>query len=799
MNDRVVKILEYEKIIAKLVECAVSQMAKEELSKLKPYFNIDIINIKQNETKQALNMIIKNSSIPLGGLKNIKSAIKKAEINAILSIKELLEIADTIYVFDKLKKYYNQRIDDGLDYSSISYLFENIIKIPKLGEEINRCIISTEEISDSASRELMSIRKNIMVNQNRIKEKLNSILSSNTYRNMLQETVVTMRDSRYCVPVKSEYKSKFKGIVHDSSSTGSTFFIEPMQIVEINNKIRELKIKESKEIEKVLKGLSEKVLENVNELKSNFELVVNIDVIFARAKLARIMDASMPIYNDNLYINLKNARHPLINKDEVVPINIYLGNKFTTLIITGPNTGGKTVTLKTVGLLSMMGQSGLFIPAFDKSELCVFDNFFADIGDEQSIEQSLSTFSSHMKNIEYIIKNVTASSLVLFDELGAGTDPIEGAALAIAILKKIKTYNTRCIATTHYSELKNYALTGEGVENASCEFDVSTLRPTYNLLIGVPGKSNAFEISKKLGIQEDIIEDARRLINNSDIKVEDLIVKLEQEKIEARKEKELANKYRFEAEKLKEKFLNKKEKIVDNKAEIIKKAKLEANDILKRAKNEADDLIRALNKEAKEAKKSLEDKTLESIRTKINDALKVSTEVLDNKKVSKRNIKINKDDISIGDSVFITTLNQNGIVDSKPNSKNDMYVMIGMMRVKVNISNIILLDEDESKKKLQKKFEKRNTSSIRKQKAQEIVLEINLLGKYVQDALLEVDKFLDDSVLSNADKVRIVHGKGTGKLRSAIHQYLKTDKRVSEYRLGVYGEGEDGVTIVELR
>ncbi|HCC07159.1 MAG TPA: endonuclease MutS2 [Clostridiales bacterium] len=798
MNKRALKTLEYNKIIDKLVEYAVSPMAKEQLSILAPYDEMEVVKTKQRETTDAVFMLVKKSSIPLGVMKDIRLHIKRMEMGSSLNIRELLEVADTLDVCSRLSKYYNSDKRNE-EYPSISSLFEDLVEFKQVVNEINRCIKSEEEIDDNASTELSSVRKQISAAQNKVKEKLSSIIQSSSYKTMLQDAIITMRENRYCVPIKQEFRHQFKGIVHDQSSTGATLFIEPLVVVELNNKIRDLEIKEKEEIDKILKTLTDLVAENIDIVRTNLELLTEIDVIFARAKLSRDMKGSEPIYNDRSFLNLKMARHPLIKTEDVVPVDIYLGKDFVTLIITGPNTGGKTVTLKTVGLFALMGQSGLHIPAFDNSELCMFDEIFADIGDEQSIEQSLSTFSSHMKNIVSILENVTSKSLALFDELGAGTDPVEGAALAMAILKKLHERKIRTIATTHYSELKVYALRAEGVENASCEFDVATLRPTYKILIGVPGKSNAFLISKKLGLKDDVINSAQELISQENIKMEEVITKLEIDKKEAEAEKKLAEDLRKEIEKIKIEIESQKDKLDSQKEKIIREAKEEAHKVYSRAKVEADEMMKELNEAAREAKKVLDQKDIQEIRQKISSNIKnIQTEMtkdfLDNKKVNPNP----PTHLKLGETVFVSTFDQNGTVATLPDNKGELFIQIGIMKVKVSIQSVFLV-KDKNRENITKKFEKGNASTIRMEKVQSLMPEINLIGKYVDEALCELDKFIDNMGLSNVEKIRVVHGKGTGALRRGVQDYLKDDARVESYRQGAYGEGDLGVTIVELK
>ncbi|WP_304943369.1 endonuclease MutS2 [Vallitalea guaymasensis] len=794
MNTKVLKTLEYNKIIEQLISKTSSRMGKELSSSLVPYCDINTIRSKQKETSEAATMILRRGSLALGGLKDIRSSIKRLAIGGDLSQVELLNIGEVLRVSRHVKSYAKSAKDSNTanNLDTIYGLFDAIEVLNPLYKEITRCIISEEEISDDASHELYNIRRQMKVSNGKIKEHLNKIITSSTYKNMLQDPIITLRNDRYCVPVKQEYRGSFKGMIHDQSASGSTLFIEPMSVVELNNKIKELFTKEKQEIEKILAILSSMCFEHKEELAGNMKILTEIDFIFAKGELSISLGGTEPIFNNDKYINIKKGRHPLLDKKTVVPIDIHLGREFTTLMITGPNTGGKTVTLKTVGLLTLMGQAGLHIPAFDKSELAIFDDLFADIGDEQSIEQSLSTFSSHMTNIIDILQNATDNSLVLFDELGAGTDPTEGAALAMAILENLHKKQVLTIATTHYSELKVYALSTKGVENACCEFDVKTLRPTYKLLIGIPGKSNAFAISKRLGLTDNIIEDAKELLEHKEIRFEDLITELEISKKTTIMEKEKALKYSKEAEELKNKVTMQREKIQKQKDKILTEAREEAYKILNNAKDDADNIIKSMNKLRTNSDNS---KEMEMQRSKLRSSISsleknLSTGI----KTKKANTKSPKD-VKAGDTVFVSTFNQKGTVLEPPNAKGDVQVQLGIMKTKVNIKNLSYVKSAEVNYTNKAPKNKNNISS----KSMSISTEYDVRGRSVEEALGELDKFLDDAYLSHLPQITIIHGKGTGTLRAAIHTFLRKVKYVKSFRIGNYGEGESGVTIVEFK
>lgn len=705
-----------------------------------------------------------------------------------LNFEELLNVADFLTACKRAKEF--SKIENKNDiYPVLKPKFDTIQELLEVDKEITRCIISDTQMSDFASKELNIIRNGIKKTQDSIRTELNKIIQSTAYKNMLQDAVITMRGDRHCIPVKSEYKNSFSGIVHDQSATGATFFIEPKSVVSLNNKIKELQLEENKEINRVLKNLSEMVNENKDILHSNLSILIDIDFIFAKGEYSISINGVEPIFNEKKYINIKKARHPLLDKESVVPTDIYLGKDFSTLLITGPNTGGKTVILKTIGLFTVMGQAGLHIPAYDKSELSVFERIYSDIGDEQSIEQSLSTFSSHMTNIVWILKELTENSLVILDELGAGTDPTEGASLAIAIIKYLHSKNIITAITTHYSELKVFAITTEGISNASCEFDIKTLRPTYRLLIGVPGKSNAFAISKRIGLPENIIEEAKNFISKEELKFEDVITDLEINKKSLIIEKENAQKYRQEAEMLKKDVENQKRKIKEQKEKILFKATEEAKRIIAQAKIDSDNAVREIQRLAREKAKQ---ETINEERQKIKDKLLEIDDKLDG--FNSQKVKhIPPKSVKKGDRVYVHSLNQKGIVMSNPTSKGIFMVKAGIMNVKVSLKDVSMDTSSYDEKQMPKRH------SFKNKKSMAISYEVDLRGLYVDEAIEKVDKFIDDAFLAGMEKISIIHGKGTGALRAGIHTYLRRNTRVSKYRLGEFGEGDAGVTIAELK
>ena len=790
MNQKVLKTLEYHKIIEKLTEYAASEPGKRLCRELEPSSDFEEIVQAQAETADAVARVRQKGSVSFAGISDIGGSLKRLEIGSSLSIHELLAVSSLLTCAARAKNY-GRRQESELPDDSLDEMFRSLEPLTNVNNEITRCIISEEEVADDASPGLRHVRRQMKITGDRVHTQLNAILNSS--RTMLQDPVITMRDGRYCLPVKAEYKSSFQGMVHDQSATGSTLFIEPMAIIKLNNELRELEIREQKEIEMVLAALSMELVPYVETILINLKLLTKLDFIFARAALARHYNCSMPKFNKNGYIHIKDGRHPLLDPKKVVPINVYLGKDFDLLIVTGPNTGGKTVSLKTVGLFTLMGQSGLQIPAFDGSELAVFDEVFADIGDEQSIEQSLSTFSAHR-----ILEKADSHSLCLFDELGAGTDPTEGAALAIAVLSFLHNMKCRTMATTHYSELKVYALTTPGVENACCEFDVETLRPTYRLLIGIPGKSNAFAISQKLGLPDFIIQDAKSRLEEGDEAFEDLLASLEESRVTIEKEREEIASYKSEISRLKSRLEQKEERFDERKDKLIRNANEEAQRILREAKETADQTIRQINKLAQSSGVG---KELEAERTKLREKLdKVDKNLsLKNEKGPKKTISPKK--LKIGDGVKVLTMNLNGTVSSLPNAKGDLYVQMGILRSLVNIKDLELLNEPAISGPGMDLMKKNNTGSgkIKMSKSFSVSPEVNLIGMTVDEAIPVLDKYLDDAYLAHLPKVRVVHGRGTGALKAGVHKHLKKLKSVKEFRLGDFGEGDTGVTIVTFK
>ena len=796
MNEKSLRILEYNKIIEMLSSKAHSKAGKLLCDGLKPIDNLNEVISSLQNTDDALKRLIKNGNISFAGNKDIRQSLLRLKKGSSLNALELLLICDLLEASSRVKSYLKKEHPDDEDDSLDKY-YAMLEPLTKHSLEIRRCIISEDEIADDASSELKAIRRHIKGTNDKIHSELTRMVNT-TYRTYLQDAVITMRDGRYCIPVKAEYKSNVPGMVHDQSGSQSTFFIEPAAIVNLNNELKQLTIDEEREIQVILAKLSSDLSDHLDEIMTDSEVLTILDFIFAKANLALDMNATRPLYNVFGHVNLKKARHPLLDKNKVVPIDIKLGYDFDLLIITGPNTGGKTVALKTIGLLSLMGQAGLFIPAKDASELSIFDNIYADIGDEQSIEQSLSTFSSHMKNIVEILHEADEKSLCLFDELGAGTDPIEGAALAISVLSDLHARKVRSVATTHYSELKVYALQEEGVENACCEFDVDTLRPTYRLLIGIAGKSNAFAISSKLGLPSYIIDDAKSRISKKDESFEDVLTELENNRVIIENEKAEIEKLKREIELLKKDYENRQKKLLESKDKIIREATEEAREILQDAKNTADIAIRDLMK--KENRGDI--RSMERNRTKLREKIdNTNSKVSINSSTVKR--KKNKpSDFKLGEDVRIISLNMEGTINSLPDSKGNLYVLCGIMRMQAKMDDIEFIDKPDIIVK-DMKFKSGDLSKKSHQKslskASSISMEINLLGKMVDEAIAELDKYLDDAYLSHLSSVRIVHGKGTGALRNAVHNYLKNVSYVSSYRLAEYGEGDAGVTIVEFK
>ncbi len=791
MNEKALRTLEYDKIIARLTDLASSSLGKELCKKLHPSNDLATIQTNQTQTSAALSRIYARGSLSFYGIHDIRGSLMRLDVGASLGIEELLRISSLLDATLRVKAY--SRADDKEELiDCLKELFDSLEPLSTLNNELKRCIISEDEIADDASPQLRSIRRSIKLTNDKVHEQLNSIVNSTSGKTMLQDNLITMRNNRYCLPVRAEYRSKFPGMVHDQSSTGSTIFIEPMAVVRLNNELKELSMKEQEEIERIIADLSSQSAEHLEELTVNLNCLKELDFIFAKAQLSKEMKASEPIFNTRGYINIKKGRHPLIDPKQVVPIDLYLGDTFHLLIITGPNTGGKTVSLKTVGLFTLMGQAGLHVPAFDRSELSVFDEVYADIGDEQSIEQSLSTFSSHMTNTISILDKATPNSLVLFDELGAGTDPTEGAALAMSILSYLHQRGIRTMATTHYSELKVFALTTDGIENACCEFSVETLRPTYRLLIGIPGKSNAFAISSKLGLSDEIIEDAKKRIDVQDKNFEDLLTDLESSRITIEREQEEITRYKEEVEQLKLKLEQKSERMEKTRERILREANEEARKVLQDAKDYADETIKKYNKWSTQASLG---KEMEQERNYLRDRLK-NHETKLTLKGEKQKKQYNSSDFKLGDSVLVLSLNLKGTVSSLPNAKGDLFVQMGILRSQVNISDLELLDEEEI---TGPNLTRTGSGKIKMQKTANIRPEINLIGKTVDEALSLLDKYLDDAYLSHLPQVTIIHGRGTGALRNAVHNFLKKASYVKSYRLGAFGEGEQGVTIVEFK
>ena len=835
MNQKALKTLEYTKIITQLESHAASPLGKSLCRELSPSSDLEEIRTRQAQTTDAVNRVRLKGSVSFSGLREIGGSLKRLEIGSSLSIPELLSISSVLTVASRAKAYGRRDTEETPVFTprfpgqkppkqaemaeyvpdSLDPLFQSIEPLTPLNNEIKRCILSEDEIADEASPGLSRVRRSIKAAADRIHTQLNSIL--NSHRTYLQDAVITMRDGRYCLPVKAEYKNQVSGMIHDQSATGSTLFIEPMAIVKLNNEIRELEIQEQKEIEAVLASLSNEAAPHIEELRLNMELLAQLDFIFAKAALSRQYRCSAPVFNDKGRIHIKDGRHPLLDPQKVVPINIWLGKDFDLLIVTGPNTGGKTVSLKTVGLFTLMGQAGLHIPAWEGSELAVFDEVFADIGDEQSIEQSLSTFSAHMTNIVSILQQADSRSLCLFDELGAGTDPTEGAALAIAVLSFLHNMKCRTMATTHYSELKVFALTTPGVENACCEFSVETLQPTYRLLIGIPGKSNAFAISKKLGLPDFIIEDAKSHLEAKDESFEDLLASLETSRVTIEKEQEEIRSYKEEIAQLKSRLTQKEERLDERKDKLIRNASEEAQRILREAKETADQTIREINRLASESGVG---KELEAQRAKLREQIKKTDDKLA-VKAKGPSQPISPKKLKIGDGVKVLSMNLKGTVSTLPDAKGDLFVQMGILRSRVNIRDLELIREDDisatlgdgssrtyggtaAGSKAKKTFSQAKgngsgSGQIRMSKSFSVGTEVNLIGMTTDEAVPAMEKYLDDAYLAHMPSVRVVHGRGTGALKNACHKRLRQLKYVKDFRLGEFGEGGTGVTIVTFK
>ena len=789
MNEKALRILEYNKIIEKLVDCATSPMGKALCEKLEPSADLGDICQNQMETSDALSRVYAKGSLSFSGLRDIRGSLLRLKVGSSLSATELMHVASLLEAALRAKSY-GRRENDDMNADSLDGFFNAIEPLSPVCREIRRCILSEEEIADDASPGLKHVRRSIKLTNERIHSQLNAMVNSSAVSNKLQDNLITMRNGRYCLPVKAEYRSQIQGMIHDQSSSGSTLFIEPMAVVKLNNDLRELAAKEKEEIEKILADLSNQCAEFQEELSTNITVMSHLDFVFAKANLSRNYNGTEPVFNENGYINIRKGRHPLLDRKKVVPIDISIGRDYRLLLVTGPNTGGKTVSLKTVGLLTLMGQSGLHIPAFDHSELAVYEDVFADIGDEQSIEQSLSTFSSHMTNIVSIIEKSSYRCLVLLDELCAGTDPTEGAALAMAILKNFLKRDVTTMATTHYSELKVFALSTEGACNACCEFDVNTLSPTYRLLIGIPGKSNAFAISSKLGLPNYMIDEAKKFIDANDQSFEDLIADLETSRSTIEKERLEIEQYKSEVSQLKEKLETKQDNLARQKERVLREANEQARKILQDAKDYADQTIRDMNKLA--AGKMANMKELEHKRSAVRDKLSKTDERLTLKKDKAK--KNRPEDLHPGDSVRVLSLNLKGNICGKPDSKGRIAVQMGILKSMVHVSDLELLDEEVIKAPTLKKT---GAGKIKMSKSATISTSLNIIGKTVDEAMPELDKYLDD--LAHLNQVTIIHGRGTGKLRTAVHNKLKKSRYVKSYRLGTFGEGETGVTVVDFK
>lgn len=793
MNTKVLTTLEYTKIIDLLTEKADSEPGKKLCRDLVPSTDLSAIRTAQRETKDALARLFRIGSTSFGSNRDLGFSIRSLEIGSSLSMSELLKLASFLDNVSRIKTYGKKEREDLLNDSLDAY-FEGLTPMTQLANEINRCILSEEEMADDASPKLKSIRRSKLSTNEKIHSQLTSMVNG-AYRTFLQDAVITMRDNRYCIPVKAEYKSQVSGMVHDQSSTGSTFFIEPAAVVNLNNQLKELDLQEQEEIEVILGDLSSQAAVHTSELAADQKIMTTLDFIFAKAKLAMEQNATEPIFNTEHYIQIRKGRHPLLDKKKAVPIDVRLGKDFDLLVITGPNTGGKTVSLKTVGLFTLMGQAGLHIPALDRSELSIFSEVYADIGDEQSIEQSLSTFSSHMTRVVHILQHADADSLCLFDELGAGTDPTEGAALAIAILNYLHDRGIRTMATTHYSELKIYALSTNFVENACCEFDVETLRPTYRLLIGIPGKSNAFAISSKLGLSDEIIHAAKEQISKEDESFEDVIADLEQSRVTIEKEQQEIAEYKERIRTLQEQLQKKNEKIDQAKDKILRDANEKARAILQEAKDVADETIRDFNKAGASADIKELEKKRQKVRDKINEKNgKLALGNTQKKPADQKTVDPKK--LKKGDSVKIISMNLKGIVNTLPDARGNLFVQCGIMRMQTNVNDLVPVKEETITAPA---LQRTNTGKLKMSKSFSVSSEINLLGCTVDEAIAKLDKYLDDAYLAHLPSVRVVHGKGTGALRSAVQSHLKRLKYVKEYRLGEYGEGDAGVTIVTFK
>lgn len=743
-------------------------------------------------------MAVKKGRLPISVLHDIRAALKRVEVGAILSSQEILDVNAVLRSARILKRYYKED-EEETSYPALAPYFESLETNPQLEHEINRCILGPDEYADDATPELAQVRKQIKSAHQKIRESLQNILHASKYQDMIQEPIITMRQDRYCIPVKVEYKNAFKGIVHDQSSTGATVFMEPAVVVELGNQLRVLFNKEQEEIEKILATLTNAIEPLTPYLLETFKRLTEIDVIFAKAEFALKLDAREPKLNDKGIVRLRKARHPMLPKDQVVPIDVRVGDDFTTLLITGPNTGGKTVTLKTVGLFTLMAQTGMQIPAAEGSEIAVFDEVFADLGDEQSIEQSLSTFSSHMTHIVTILEKMSLNSLILLDEVGSGTDPVEGAALAKAILEHLRKQQIRTVATTHYSELKLYALSMEGVENASCEFDVESLRPTYKLMIGIPGKSNAFAISKRLGLPDHLIEDAKVFLQQEDVKMDDILVELEYSRKIADIEKEKAQAFRLEAERLQSEIKEQRKKLEKSKQKILEKANHKAQEILKQVEQETDKVLKEVRQAARKAQVTIDENSLQQAKKAVSDTISGQQKIVNKVVGAKQGYKKVLKNIEAGEEVMVTSLMQQGVVVEAPDAQGNVMVRVGILPIKIHISNLARVEAKEQPIVKAKKAKIAPKVSHQISKTTHIRTEVDVRGLMVDEALPIVDKYLDDAYLAGLKQVTIIHGKGTGALRQAVTQMMKRHPHVQSSRPGKYGEGEMGVTVVEIK
>lgn len=802
MNEKTLYKLEFHKVKELVKAYALTEGGKARIDEMLPSTDLETVQKLQKETSDALHMSIKKGRMPLGNLKVIKPILKRIEIGAILGSGELLAVRDVLRATRQGKNYYQDAISTGETYPALSEYFEGLMPYTQIEREMTRCIIGENLFADDATPELYHIRKQSKAITGRIKETLQNIIHSAHYKDMIQDPVVTLRRDRYCIPIKVEYKSQFKGIVHDQSSTGATVFIEPMTVVELGNELSSLAAKEQAEIEKILIDLTNALAPITLEIGVSYQFLMDLDVIFARSEFSLKYDCREPRLNNKGYVNLKRARHPLLSKEQVVPIDVYVGKDFTTLLVTGPNTGGKTVTLKTIGLFSLMAASGLQVPAAEGSEVAVFEGIYADLGDEQSIEQSLSTFSAHMTNIVRILEEMSLNSLILLDEVGSGTDPVEGAALAMSILEHLRKQQIRTVATTHYSELKLYALSTEGVENASCEFDVESLRPTYRLLIGVPGKSNAFAISKKLGLPEYLIDEAKVYLQQENVNMESILVDLEQSKKMAEIESERARSYRDEAERLKAEIENERKKMDKAKKKILEKAELKAKELLREAEKETDRVLKEVRSAARKAQVVIDEKALQGAKNQMNETVEKQNKKLGRVSGSSKKAQKKLQSVKPGDEVMVLSLMQKGVVLKEADRSGKVEVRLGIMPMKVALDQLAKVDEEKEQVKEKKKSGNtlnKKGISYQVSKTSHIRPEIDVRGMMVDEALPIVDKYLDDVYLSGIKQVTIIHGKGTGALRAGVIQMLKRHPHVESYRAGLYGEGELGVTVVTVK